>query len=73
VATAAGALSIGLGIAIVHNLAQDSHPDAHGLSVYLPPLDEGIDCAYLDADAVWTTASIWDDFLVEFAGADCAL
>lgn len=67
---AAGALSTGLEGAILHHRALSTHPNARGLSIYLPPKGGGMDCAYLDVDAAWS-ASGWGSLLVPFTEAGC--
>lgn len=71
VATAANALAAGLTAAVIRARSQASHPMAHGLSICLPPRGAGIDCAYRDADALWSGATSWDELLVSFTLAHC--
>ena len=54
-----------LEVSIAYNQAQSDYPGAFGLSVYLP-LGTMVDSAYQDSGAVWSQATTWDEFLLDF-------
>jgi hypothetical protein len=65
--TAANALIAQLGISIVYSRAQADYPGSHGLSVYLPARNSGVDADYQGSGAVWSQHTTWDEFLAGFA------
>jgi hypothetical protein len=65
---AASALEGELSLAIVHALAQPTHPGAHGLSIHLPAPGSGLDPAYRGPGAIWAEETTWDELLLELAG-----
>jgi hypothetical protein len=65
---AADALAAELSVAIVHALAQPTHPGAHGLSIHVPAPGSGLDPAYRGPGATWSAETTWDELLLELAG-----
>jgi hypothetical protein len=63
---ASQALITQLDLTILHSQAQSSHPDAHGLSLYLPARGSQMDTAYTNTGAVWSQSTTWDEFLASF-------
>jgi hypothetical protein len=55
-----------LATTIVHNRAQSSHPQAHGLAIYFPAHGGGSNAAYTGPGAVWSEQTSWDEFLAAF-------
>ncbi len=66
VVSAAQALTAQLNDTVILSLNQSSHPNATGLSIYFPSNSSSVDTQYIQAAAVWSNHTTWDDFLLAF-------
>ncbi len=66
VAQSASALLSAFGSVVVLARAQSTHPNAHGLSIFLPAFQNGLSADYQGAGATWSARTSWDEFLADF-------